>query len=95
MDIAQCYFYTDTIYEFKNLLVNDEFKMIVINSWQYLTENKLVEISKEMLENSTNSINEIARTLDYDPSNFTKFFKRFVGLTPTQYRKSKTEYFTI
>ena len=44
MDIAQCYFYTDTIYEFKNLLVNDEFKMIVINSWQYLTENKLVEI---------------------------------------------------
>jgi len=54
-------------------------------------ENKLVEISKEMLENSTNSISEIARTLDYDPSNFTKFFKRFVGLTPTQYRKSKTE----
>jgi AraC-like DNA-binding protein len=58
-------------------------------------ENKLVEISKEMLENSTNSISEIARTLDYDPSNFTKFFKRFVGVTPTQYRKSKTEHFTI
>jgi len=58
-------------------------------------ENKLVEISKEMLENSNNSISEIARTLDYDPSNFTKFFKRFVGVTPTQYRKSKTEYLTI
>lgn len=58
-------------------------------------ENKLVEISKEMLENSTNPISEIARTLDYDPSNFTKFFKRFVGVTPTQYRKSKTEYLTI
>jgi AraC-like DNA-binding protein len=58
-------------------------------------ENKLVEISKEMLENSTNSISEIARTLDYDPSNFTKFFRRFVGVTPTQYRKLKTEHFTI
>ena len=58
-------------------------------------ENKLVEISKEMLENSNKPINEIARTLDYDPSNFTKFFKRYTGLTPSQYRKSKTEYLTI
>lgn len=58
-------------------------------------ENKLVEISKEMLENSNKPINEIARTLDYDPSNFTKFFKSYTGLTPSQYRKSKTEYLTI
>lgn len=58
-------------------------------------ENKLVEISKEMLETSNKSITEIARTLDYDPSNFTKFFKRFVGLTPTEYRKSKTEIPTV
>lgn len=58
-------------------------------------ENKLIEISKDMLENSNKPISEIARTLDYDPSNFTKFFKSYTGLTPFQYRKSKTEYLTI
>jgi AraC-like DNA-binding protein len=58
-------------------------------------ENKLVEIAKEMLGSSNKPINEIARTLDYDPSNFTKFFKSYTGLTPSQYRKSKTEFLTI
>ena len=58
-------------------------------------ENKLIEISKEMLENSNKPINEIARTLDYDPSNFTKFFKNYTRLTPSQYRKSKTGTLTI
>jgi AraC family transcriptional regulator of adaptative response / methylphosphotriester-DNA alkyltransferase methyltransferase len=58
-------------------------------------ENKLVEISKEMLQISDKPINEIARKLDYDPSNFTKFFKRYTDLTPTQYRKSITEVITI
>jgi len=58
-------------------------------------ETRLVEISKEMLEKSNKSINEIARTLDYYPSNFTKFFKSFTGLTPSQYRRSKTEHLTI
>ncbi len=57
-------------------------------------ETKLVDISKEMLETSGEPISEIARTLDYDPSNFTKFFKRFTGLTPSKYRKSKTEFLT-
>jgi AraC-like DNA-binding protein len=30
---------------------------------------------------------DIAASLTYDPSNFTKFFKRFAGLTPKQYRE--------
>ncbi|WP_100612960.1 helix-turn-helix domain-containing protein [Confluentibacter lentus] len=52
-------------------------------------EEKLVIISKEMIETSSRPITEIARTLDYDPSNFTKFFKKYTGLTPTKYRKQK------
>ena len=58
-------------------------------------EEKLLIISKELLESSNKPVNEIARTLDYDPSNFTKFFKNYTGLTPTQYRKTKSEDLTI
>lgn len=52
----------------------------------YFIENRLMEISKSMLQNSDMSIAEVARTLTYDPSNFTKFFKRFSEKTPKQYR---------
>jgi AraC family transcriptional regulator of adaptative response / methylphosphotriester-DNA alkyltransferase methyltransferase len=49
-------------------------------------EEKLIQLAKVMLA-TPQPINHIAFTLDYDPSNFTKFFKRFTGLTPFQYRK--------
>lgn len=52
----------------------------------YFMEKRLMEISKSMLQQINIPINEIARTLTYDPSNFTKFFKRFSGQTPKQYR---------
>ena len=44
MDIASCYFYTDTIHDFKHLLKDDEFKTICINSWKYLVDNELIKI---------------------------------------------------
>lgn len=50
-------------------------------------ENSLVELSKELLAQTNKSIGDIARQLDYDPSNFTKFFKNYTGLTPKQYRQ--------
>ncbi|MDY0906739.1 AraC family transcriptional regulator [Pedobacter sp. CFBP9032] len=53
----------------------------------YFFEKRLMEISKSMLENTNMAISEIARTLTYDPSNFTKFFKHFAGQTPKQYRE--------
>jgi AraC family transcriptional regulator, regulatory protein of adaptative response / methylphosphotriester-DNA alkyltransferase methyltransferase len=52
-----------------------------------LFEERLVRISKELLLESDSSVAEIARRLTYDPSNFTKFFKRFVGCTPLQFRQ--------
>ena len=40
----QAYFYTDTIFEFKHLLADDNLKLIIINSLKYLVDNKLAEI---------------------------------------------------
>jgi AraC family transcriptional regulator, regulatory protein of adaptative response / methylphosphotriester-DNA alkyltransferase methyltransferase len=49
-------------------------------------EEKILSIAKQQLEANEKSINDIALSLTYDPSNFTKFFKRFTGTTPKQYR---------
>lgn len=51
-----------------------------------LYEEKLIEISKELILSSDKSISSIARHLTFDPSNFTKFFKSYTGLTPRQFR---------
>ena len=56
-------------------------------------EEKLVDIAKELLLTTERSISDIARHLTFDPSNFSKFFKRFSGMTPKQFRdqqKTKT-----
>jgi AraC family transcriptional regulator, regulatory protein of adaptative response / methylphosphotriester-DNA alkyltransferase methyltransferase len=53
-----------------------------------LFEERLVTLSKEMLANTNLSVAEIARQLTYDPSNFTKFFKKYVKMTPKAYRDS-------
>jgi len=50
-------------------------------------ERKLVAVSKELLTDAGRSVADVAAQLTYDPSNFTKFFKRFVGCTPRQYRE--------
>jgi AraC family transcriptional regulator, regulatory protein of adaptative response / methylphosphotriester-DNA alkyltransferase methyltransferase len=49
-------------------------------------EEKLMGIAKELILTTDLSIAEIARHLTFDPSNFTKFFKHFEGVTPKQFR---------
>lgn len=51
-----------------------------------LYEERLVKISKELLLDTDMSIADIAKQLTYDPSNFTKFFKRYTGNTPKKFR---------
>ena len=53
-------------------------------------EQKLMEVSKELLLSSPKSIAQIARQLSYDPSNFTKFFKHYEGITPKQFRNAQS-----
>jgi putative transposase len=44
METSLCYFYTDTIHDFKSLLANDDCKQICIDSWKYLTKKQLIKI---------------------------------------------------
>ena len=50
-------------------------------------ESKLVAVAKDLILQTQLSIAEIARQLTFDPSNFSKFFKHFVGMTPLQFRR--------
>lgn len=50
-------------------------------------EEKLIEISKELILSSDEPISHIAQHLGYDPSNFSKFFKSYTEKTPKQFRE--------
>jgi AraC-like DNA-binding protein len=67
--------------------LSDTIKEVLGKSPCGVYEEKLVETSKELLSQTDKPIGEIAAMLTYDPSNFTKFFKRYTNLTPSQYRK--------
>lgn len=54
-------------------------------------EEKLIGIAKELILQTRLSIAEIARQLTFDPSNFSKFFKHFEGVTPNQFRQQHQE----
>ncbi|RNL54774.1 helix-turn-helix domain-containing protein [Pedobacter jejuensis] len=54
----------------------------------YFYEERILLEAKKLLADTTSPIGVIARMLDYDVSNFTKFFKKFTGTTPSSFRKS-------
>lgn len=54
-----------------------------------LYEEGLMEVARELLSTSALSAAEVARRLTMDPSNFNKFFKRFEGITPKQFREQQ------
>lgn len=53
----------------------------------YFYDLKIVDQAKSILTDTDKSVADIAKTLTYDPSNFSKFFKKFTGKTPGQFRK--------
>jgi len=53
----------------------------------YFYGSKIIAKAKQMMLNAEQSIADIAHTLTYDPSNFSKFFKKFTGQTPGEFRK--------
>jgi len=71
--------------------LSNTIKLATGHSPWYFFEERLMEISKSLLQHAGMSITEIARILTYGPSNFTKFFKHFAGQTPKQYREAYFE----
>lgn len=55
-----------------------------------LFEERLVNVSRELLLTTNLSIGQIAEQLTYDPSNFTKFFKHYTGITPKKFRQQNS-----
>ena len=51
---------------------------------------KIIEKAKQLLVGTDKPIAEIALSLTYDPSNFSKFFKKWTGQTPGTFRKQHT-----
>lgn len=49
-------------------------------------EDRIMTLAKEMLQQNI-PIKQVAFKLTFDASNFTKFFKRFEGVTPKVYRE--------
>ena len=51
-------------------------------------EGKLAKEAKKLLQTTDWTVAQVARQLTYDPPSFTKFFKKYVGQTPSQYRST-------
>ena len=49
---------------------------------------KIIDKAQELLAASDLSIAQIAMKLTYDPSNFSKFFKKWTGITPGDFRNA-------
>ncbi|WP_199117293.1 AraC family transcriptional regulator [Pedobacter sp. ASV28] len=54
----------------------------------HFAEQRILQEARKMLVNTQKPIHEISYRLTFnEPTNFTKFFKSFEGITPKQYRK--------
>jgi AraC-like DNA-binding protein len=53
-------------------------------------EEQLLNVAKELMLSTSLSVAAIARQLTFDPSNFSKFFKHFEGITPKKFREAAT-----
>lgn len=49
---------------------------------------RIIDTAQQLLSGTDLSIAQIALNLTYDPSNFSKFFKKWTGITPGAFRAS-------
>ncbi|MCB2409077.1 helix-turn-helix domain-containing protein [Hymenobacter lucidus] len=71
--------------------LSNTIKLTTGHSPCYFFEARIMDLAREQLLNPARSVADVAAGLTFDPSNFTKFFKRFAGVTPKQYREQVWE----
>ena len=65
-------------------------KSLGVSPIQYLIKYRVMQGAKMLLEEPSSSISETAAYCGFDsPSNFTKNFRRFYGVSPKQYRRQE------
>jgi AraC family transcriptional regulator, regulatory protein of adaptative response / methylphosphotriester-DNA alkyltransferase methyltransferase len=69
--------------------LSNTIKAVTGQSTCSLYEERLLNAAKELLTESNMPIGQVAMQLTYDPSNFTKFFKTYTGITPKQFRQQQ------
>ena len=53
----------------------------------YFFEQRILREAKTLLADPAATVSSVAGRLTYDASNFTKFFKQYEGVTPSEYRR--------
>ncbi|WP_375434118.1 helix-turn-helix transcriptional regulator [uncultured Hymenobacter sp.] len=71
--------------------LSNTLKLATGHSPCYYFEARIMDAARQLLRDTNRPVADIAANLTYDPSNFTKFFKRFEGCTPKQYREAVWE----
>jgi len=66
----------------------DSIKLALGHHPCFFYDDKIIEKAKELLVTEQMLPADVARKLTYDPSNFSKFFKRWTGETPGAYKIS-------
>ena len=67
--------------------LSNTIKLATGHSPCYFFEARILDAARLLLQDPRRTVADVAANLTYDPSNFTKFFKRFQGCTPKQYRE--------
>ena len=67
--------------------LSNTIKLTTGHSPCYYFEARIMDVARQQLLDPARSVAAIAAGLTFDASNFTKFFKRFAGCTPKQYRE--------
>ena len=67
--------------------LSNTLKLTTGHSPCFYFEARIMDAARTLLLEPRHSVAAVAATLTFDPSNFTKFFKRFQGCTPKQYRE--------